>query len=249
MPKRLGIIQTRGIGDIIMALPIADFYIEQGWEVFWPIDESFVEMFRRAKPSIDFLPVSRPEPPDYNYFLNQPVKMLSELACDKTVVLYSYLGGLNVADPRLAGSLKFDEYKYAIAGVPFERKWQLKYERDIGREEALFERLNISGDYVCIHDQSTEMAAPVEISPELTRGLQIVHIEPLTDSVFDWRLTIERAAKLIMVNSCFANLVEQLNLENEKDLFLYSPVAFTPVFANNWRFIFPKNVSYASHAE
>jgi hypothetical protein len=228
------------MGDIIIALPIADYYIEQGWEVFWPIDAAFVEMFARIKPAINFLGVTRPATPDQNYFLHAPLRLLVENKCDRTVVLYSYLGGMNLADPRLANSLKFDEYKYAIAGVPFERKWTLEYERDIESEEALFESLKISGDYVLIHDRSTEMAAPVEISPDLTRGLELVRIASVTDSIFDWRLTIERASKLIMVNSCFANLVEGLNLENEKLLFLYSPVAFTPVFANNWRFIYPK---------
>ena len=228
-----------------MALPIADHYLEHGWEIFWPIDSDFVDMFSRAKPSINFIPVRRPKKPEHNYFLNEPVELLAEKQCDKTVVLYNYLGGLNIADPRLVRSLKFDEYKYAIAGVPFERKWHLDYVRNMEREEALFRSLNIPGEYVCIQDRSSEMDAPVEIAHELTRGLQIVRIEPHTDSIFDWRLTLERATKLIMVNSCFANLIEQLNLKNEKDLFLYSPVTFTPVFKNNWRFVFPKQVFYS----
>jgi len=245
MTKRLGLVQTRGIGDIIIALPIADHYIEEGWEVYWPIDSRFLEMFRRIKPAVHFLGVEVTHS-SLDYFLNDPVRQLQEKACDKIVVLYSHLGGVNVVDLRLAASLTFDEYKYAIAGVPFEKKWELKYDRDIEREEALFQSLNIEGDYVCTHDRSTEMGAPVEIAPELTRGLQIVPITQLTDSIFDWRLTLERATKLILVNSCFANFVEQLNLENEKAVFLYSPTIYTPVFANNWRFLFPREVFYAS---
>ena len=243
MTKRIGFVQTRGMGDIIIALPIADYYIENGWEVYWPIDSDFVEMFRQIRPDIHFLEVQPSGGKDFDYFLNEPVRQLRENDCEEIIVLYSHLGGLNVVDLRLSVSLKFDEYKYAIANVPFERKWQLKYDRDMQREEALYDRLNISGDYVCVHDQASTMATPMDIPPELTRGLQIVRIEPLTDSVFDWRLTLERAAKLIMVNSFFANFVDQLNLENEKAVFLYSPVTFTPVFANEWRFIFPKQIS------
>jgi hypothetical protein len=240
MAKKLGIIQTRGIGDIIIALPIADYYNERGWEVFWPVDESFVQMLSRIKPSIRFLPVSRPSPIDQHYFLNEPARILGEHACDKTVVLYSYLSGTNIADPRLAGSLKFDEYKYAIAGVPFERKWQLQYERDLVREHALFEQMKISGDYVCVHDQATYMSSPIDIPPDITQGLQVVKIAPVTDSLFDWRLTLERATRLVMVNSCFANFVDQIGLQNDKVLFLGEPVQFTPVFAAGWRFVFPK---------
>ena len=137
-------------------------------------------------------------------------------------------------------SLKFDEYKYAIAGVPFERKWTLDYTRDLKREQALFERLNINGDYVCIHDQAWTMKQSVELTSEMTGGLPEVRISAMTESIFDWRLVIEGAAKLIMVDSCYANLVEQLNLGNDKSLILYSPVSFTPVFKNGWKFVFPR---------
>jgi len=35
---QIGLIQTRGIGDIIIALPIADFFTAKGYKVTWPID-------------------------------------------------------------------------------------------------------------------------------------------------------------------------------------------------------------------
>ena len=243
MIKRLGLVQTRGIGDIIIALPIADYYIEQGWEVCWPIDAGFVEMFRRIKPSINFIPVERREPTDFDYFINDPVRFLQQEKCTRIVVLYNSIGNLNIPDSRLVNSFKFDEYKYIVAGVPFERKWQLKFERDLKREEELFERLNISGDYVLIHDKGSNMDGPIEIPDDLLGGLPVVRIAPLTDSIFDWLLTIERARKLLLVDSCYANLVEQLNLENEKAVFLRSPIRFTPVFANGWRFLFPKKTA------
>jgi len=239
MSKRIGFIQTRGIGDIIIALPIADYYIEKGWEVVWPIDAHFVPMFTRAKPEIEFHSVDVPTSRPTEFFVNEPVRILVEAGCDRIVNLYSHFGGLNIVDTRLSSALKFDEYKYAIAGVPFERKWQLKYERDLSREAALFESLKIEGDYVCVHDQGSTMTEPIEIAPALTQGLGVIRISQLTDSIFDWRLTLERARKLIMVDSCYANLIEQLNLENEKAVFLQWPVTSTPVFANEWRFLFP----------
>jgi hypothetical protein len=58
MARRIGFIQTRGIGDIIIALPIADAFIEQGCEVYWPIDAAFVSAFAAAKPEVRFLPVA-----------------------------------------------------------------------------------------------------------------------------------------------------------------------------------------------
>jgi hypothetical protein len=239
MPKRLGFIQTRGIGDVIIALPIADYYIDGGWEIVWPVDASLVAMFSRARPDIEFRPIPQSCVDPHDYFINEPVRILVESKCDRIINLYAHFGGINICDMRLDASLKFDEYKYAIAGVPFERKWQLKYQRDLSREEALFEQLRIDRDYVCVHNQGSTMTEPFQIPDSLTTGLQVVKIAPLTDSIFDWRLTLERAKRLVVVDSWAANFIEQLNLENEKAVFLQWGVRFTPVFANGWRFIFP----------
>src|SRR5438067_4599061 len=121
MGRKIGIIQTAGIGDIIIALPIADFYLEQGLEVIWPIREAFVEAFRAAEPRVTFLPV-----PDEPHQLEQiPRRLLKPYGCDHTVMLYLYLGG-KMPNEALGKFFKFDEYKYAVAGVPFARKWELR---------------------------------------------------------------------------------------------------------------------------
>ncbi len=236
MTNRIGIVQTRGIGDIMLAIPIADHFEQLGYEVVWPIDERFISIFEPVKPSIKFLPVTEGD----GYFFHDPVRLIREHKCERTVILYAYLGGMNINDPRLSGSLKFDEYKYAIAGVPFTNKWSLKYERNMAREEALYDSLNITGDYLCFHAQSSEMTVPLNLPERLTDGLRVINVEKLseTESPFDWLLTLERAKKLIMVDSCLATLAEQMNLTNEKCVIVKNNVAFTQVYKNGWRFMF-----------
>lgn len=237
MPKRIGLIQTRGIGDIIIALPIADHFIELGYEVVWPIDADFVRIFAPIKPEITFLPVQNGP----GYFFHDPVRLIGEHNCERTIILYSYLSDLNIFDTRLSGSLKFDEYKYAIAGVPFSKKWDLKYKRDMAREQALFDSLKITGDYVCFHGQSSDMPKPLVLPERMADGLQIINLEKMSDteSPFDWLLTFERAKKLILIDSCFANLVEQMNLAGDKCIIVKNTVQHTPVFKNGWQFMFP----------
>ena len=135
--------------------------------------------------------------------------------------------------------LKLDEYKYAVADVPLSRKWTLNYERQMDREQALFDSLDIHEDYVCVNDIGSNMTSPFEIPEHLTKGLRIVRVEELTDSPLDWRLTLERAKRLIMVDSCLSNLVEQINLETEKYMITRAPMQLPPVYKNGWRFIFP----------
>jgi hypothetical protein len=58
----------------------------------------------------------------------------------------------------------------------------------------------------------------------------------MTDNIFDWLLILEKANLLILIDSCFANLVEQLNMPNTKIFGFRSEIAFTPVLKNRWRF-------------
>jgi hypothetical protein len=237
MTKRVGLIQTRGIGDVVIALPIADHFIEQGCEVHWPIDSKTLAAFQDAKPEVNFTPIDE-SLDDLAYFYQRPLEELRRKNCDPIIPLYSSLQRVpDVPDPALAGSLKFDEYKYAVAGVPFSRKWDLRLRRNLGRERALHEQLGITGPYICVHASGTDCSYDLDIPAEWRASHQIIEITPRTDNPFDWIHTLEQAAKLVMVDSCFSNLVEQLNFPTEKYLILRSAVGFTPVLKNGWKFL------------
>ncbi len=236
MSQKIGLVQTRGIGDIIIALPIADQLIESGHEILWPIDQRFLEMFRRVKPKIQFVAVSASEEHSPGYYLHEPLELIGQHNCHRTIILYSYLSGFNICDTRLSAALKFDEYKYAIAGVPFDLKWKLKIDRDHGREQALFDSLGIKGKYVLVHKQGSDLEANIPIPPDVRREYQVVYVEEKTDSLFDWLLVIERASMLYMIDSAMANMVEQLNMPQPKVLYLRSAIGFTPVYKNGWQF-------------
>jgi len=236
MKQRIGLIQTRGIGDILIALPIADYFLKNNCEVFWPIDERFVEMFQRVKPDVNFSPVDGNQFRGRDFFLNEPLRLLGDKGLDRTIILYSYLSGANISDPRLSGSLKFDEYKYAIAGVPFDRKWSLSIRRDEAREQALFDSLEIERDFVVVHDTGFNAVIPIKLASETERDFQVIKLTEITDSPFDWLMTLERASELYLIDSSIANLVEQMNIPTPKRLFLRSPALFTPVYKNGWKF-------------
>ena len=238
MGQRIGIVQTRGIGDIVIALPIADHFLESGSEVVWPVDQQFLEMFQRAKPEIQFVGVTGSPQHSPGYFLYEPLQLVRQHHCDRTVILYSFLSGFNICDTRLSATLKFDEYKYAIAGVPFERKWKLKLERDTDSEDALFHSLGIERQYIVVHEYGSKYEARIPIPANIERDYQVVRVDERTDSIFDWLLVIERASMLYMIDSAMANLIEQLNLPNPKKLFLNPQVTSTPVYKNGWQFAF-----------
>jgi hypothetical protein len=233
--QRIGLIQTRGLGDIIIALPIADHFIEKGDSVFWPVDASFLPSLQRIKPEINFIGV--PCGTGVEYFYDTPLRYLREADCSRVISLYSYVTGLKINVDYLTASLKFDEYKYAVARVPFARKWDLALKRDPGREMALHTSLRITKPYICIHSRGSNYEISLNLSADLENQFQVVRISELTDSVFDWIYTLEHAAKLLLIDSCFSNLVEQLGIQVEKYLMLRSPACDTPVYRNNWVFL------------
>lgn len=238
---KIGLIQTHGIGDIIIAAPIAQYFIHQGNEVFWPIDNRFYSSVQAAFPEISFIPMPPLKGKEnsaelFSYFYEKPRAELIRVGCDDIHCLYSYLLGRDIVNSKLARSLKFDEYKYAVARVPFAQKWNLKITRNLERERQLIQKLNIRGDYILIHDQGSNVKIDIQLPEEMLRGYQVVKISELSENPFDWISIIEGASTFVCLDSCFANLVEQLNLCERKILILRSDIRATPIFKNNWQF-------------
>lgn len=238
--KRVGLVQTMSIGDIIIALPIAKWFADRDAEVYWPVREDYLPFLEPAAPYVHFLPVHG-DGAAADIFVHRPKALLAERRCDEIYVLYNaMLGDLSlIQHAEFTRHLKFDEHKYAVSMVPFDEKWHLRIERDRGREERLYEALGIRGPYVCVHSRSRDFAPPIVLPEAWRRDYQIVEISERTDSPFDWISTLERASELLLVDSCFSNLVEQLNLRNAKTLILRSRVELTPVMKNDWRFYSP----------
>jgi hypothetical protein len=238
---KVGLIQTRGLGDIVIAAPIAQHWLDAGHEVHWPVDARFVNAVQAAFPAIRFAPIDAAVTGEasLDYFVKAPLAALQQAGVDATFSLYAYLSGLDVVHAKLAGALKFDEYKYAVAGVPFARKWDLRLVRDAARERALIDRLGLGAEtrpIALVHEQGSDFRLDISLPADVEASHRVVRIEPLTDNPFDWLGVLERAAMFVCVDSVFANLAEQLDLGGRRFLYLRSPMATTPVFRNAWQF-------------
>ena len=231
---RLGLIQSRGLGDIIIALPIAKWHHDRGTDIYWPIDEKFLPSFKDSINYVNFIPFAFK--PTLSGFYTTPLEMLHAQKCDKIINLYSYLSFLPINNSRLSRSLSFDQYKYAISDVPFKEKWNLIIERDPKKEIKLFSEKVTNNNYIVIHDKGSDTKASIQIPAKYKNHQQII-IDESTNSIFDWLYLIENAKCLFMIDSCFSNLVDQLELATEKYFILRSTSAYTPVLKSNWKYI------------
>lgn len=239
---RIGIVQTRGMGDILIAAPIAAYWIALGHEVFWPIDAESLSAFSFALPRIRFLPVDKSATGarTAEFFVEYPKKILAESGCERVHTLYSFLTGYDFGRGKLYESVSFDSYKYIVTDVPFLEKWNLDIRRNPIREAELFGRLGLSPDeaYVVCHERGTFFRH--DFSEECRRrypGLRIVKIEPVTDNFLDWLGILDCCSAFFSVNSVYLNLVDQLGLPCEKYVKFDAPAQWTPILGRKWTYV------------
>lgn len=246
--KKLGLVQSRGLGDICIALPIAKHYRDKGYEIYWPICVEFWPSFKDTVPWVKWIPI--PTDKKGEFFYAEPVKRLKALGCTEHLCLYQ---SLNIV-PELAQVpwfqlQKFDEFKYTKAEVPFIKKWTLGdcIVRNAEREQKLYDRLVENGLYYVTHTEGSSYSTEPDLSsiPEDWQRISITDSE--TDCIFDWLRIIEGAQALIAIDSVIANLVDQLQLDLDKYWIPRSHIHLTPVLGATWTILEPPTDSIAAH--
>ena len=245
-----GIIQSRGLGDIIIALPIARHYYDRGEEIVWPICREFYPSVRDHVRWINWVAIDTD--PEGRFFLDRPLAVFKEwgVDADEALYLYQYLNTVpELTDAEMFNILKFDQYKYQISGVPFKKKWDLGrcIERQNSGELALRDRLSrdfdLSRPYSVLHLTGSSARVDEKIVTFLDPAVQKINVDLyLTDSVFDWIGVLERAQSIVCLDSAVANMVDQLAI-NAPDLYWIRRSAWdlTPVLGEAWTIV-PTNL-------
>ena len=239
MRKKLGIIQSRGLGDIVIALPIAlHYHQEENMEIFWPVEQQWVEQLSKYVPWVNWIPLQRDSGA---FFYDVPMSLLQQLGCDQTLCLYQALTGHpEFTDVPWFQHVPFDRYKYIAAGRPFTDKLRLNecITRNDWAEEQMFQRM-VGVDhppYVVTHLTSSEQT--VRFDPAMIpEGWMTI---PITQegSIFEWLKVIERAEAIIFTDSVMANLVDGLDLEGPERYFIpQHHIQLTPTLLGEWTWL------------
>jgi hypothetical protein len=198
--NKLLMIQPGAFGDIIACAPIAHFYHDAGWEVWWPAREKFIPTLKHF---------------DYvnTITLNEDLLHEDWLRSDVMKILSmseNYDAILNLADrgPHPTAQ-RFDENfetcKYRIAQVPFECKHLLEWTRNLDKEKELFDSLNISGSYAVAHLENSHG----DEAPMPYVGLPLIKIKPIEGyTILDWYLVLSEAEEIYCVESAVHQFVD-----------------------------------------
>lgn len=207
MIRRLGLIQPGKIGDIIICLPIAKWYYDKGYEIIWPIDANLIDNFKGYVDYVNFH--------ETTFDCNAAYDICRNNNCNTILDLSFTIPGANQHNSDLYLSqtkYSFDEFKYVLADIPIEQKWNLSINRNESRENILRDILKIDSPYVVIQENSSDCRRGIDwMTPEIRR----IDIEPLTSSIFDWLGVLEDAEHCILIESCFTNLVDQIKLSTK----------------------------------
>jgi hypothetical protein len=189
------------------------------------------------------------------FFVEEPLRQLAlrGIEEDQTLWLYQYINSHpERTDVDLFAMMKFDQYKYAQADVPFKLKWTLDQciVRDHIREQALKDRLVNKQRYWVIQQQASDVQYQIDTAG-IDSDCEIVEISPITDNIWDWLKILEDCEGMILIDSVFANIVDQMNLNPHGDNYYLRKwnrhVDGNPVFLNEWTYLpveIPKNHTF-----
>jgi hypothetical protein len=195
--KKIGIIQPRRLGDLLIVLPIARWLFDRGYEVWWPICHEWMDI-KNYVSYVNFIDIGTPEGSYENAheFLVTKVDRIIDL-------------GIGVGR-KLKWTLPFDEWKYKEAGVPFEERQNLQLNRDYKKEASLIEHLNLKDSYTVTHSLGSYRSFDFQISDS-------VEVEAVNGfSLLDWIGVLEKAEKIYCIDSSVSNLIDGLNIGSGK---------------------------------
>ena len=188
--RKLLIIQPKKAGDIIRCLPIAEHY-SVDYDVYWLCDKQYRDLFNY----VDYATAVSKKDGKYDKVID-----LSFGFDDKSEIHNKWVREREWYD-------SFIQFKYELAGVDVKKSFSLKLNRNISREEKLYDFVvGKKENYTLVHNVSDCGEAPVYF--EVDNPVYYLKVGDYTP--FDWIKIIENAKEIHAIDSSLVNLVEML---------------------------------------
>lgn len=216
MKKEIVIIQPGRIGDILIVLPIAQELCKTH-KVIWPVWSEYQRMVEQIHiENLMFVDVGS-------------MDMIPAPLAKKRALSYVHKGrtaldlAIGFGDPQLDAlwketGLPFDVWKYRTAGVDYAKKYTLRVpvcpQRDVLMPYFDMYKCDLSKPYCLTHSSGSHdryFHFKKEDFPSLPP--QFIEIQQVGNStIFDWVPILLGAQAVLCVDSCIANLVDQMGI-------------------------------------
>lgn len=243
------------IGDLLITVPIAYKYINEGKRVFWPVLKQYFPSFNSAFPEIlwhQFISSESEMYKNVDPLIESIIKTDSKTSSNKIDILDL---GFDFSNTNLLTSeysqqqqYTFDEFKYHLAETDISHKWRLKeyLKRNHQRENKLFNDLVRKDKYILIQEKSSDQEVKINLYFK-DNSVQIIKMYPITNNIFDWLTIIEKAQSVVLIESCFSNLIDQLEIKNQEQVLILKSLQYyhyklpdgrikgCPILRNDWK--------------
>lgn len=236
MKKKL-ILQPGKMGDIVITTPIAQYYADQGYDIYWPVFDNYIGYFDQF-PDINTFSLSSSMNPyvyytnkridanDPSVFINAGVDFFQKLSQwfaqqhdqDQYEILdfcFTFPGHFNNVNNQMTTifaerNRNWIDLKYFLANVPLQERWNYKWTRNLDKEKKLYQ-------FITSYAKEKYGSEEYSIVHQYQNGkpLPVLDvINPINFSyikgyeIYDWTLVLEKAQSIVCVDSCLANYVE-----------------------------------------
>jgi len=135
-------------------------------------------------------------------------------------------------------SKTMDENFYKQANVSHDCRWtSFKINRNLDNEQKLYDKYNITSEYIFIHDDDDRKIKTFR------KDLQIIKpINNITDNVLDYMKIIENATEIHCIDSSFKSLIESIDVNGKLFFHQYASQVYKlykgewglPLIKKNW---------------
>lgn len=201
-------------GDILITLPIAKHYSDQNCLVYWLCPKEYHDLFENI---------------DYATPVTEPVRNAKEIDL-------SFGFGGKMEPWWQQNKQNFESFtvaKYYLAGVSYQKRWDLKFRRNHQKEQALFERVGRQ-DYVLTHE-GTHLGQFIDL--QIPGKVELMVTDDF--NVFDWYKVIEQAKAIHCIDSALSNFIEAVPAFRDKEKHIYLSAReknyyLRSIYKNNW---------------
>ena len=212
---RIMLLQPGACGDLIICAPIAKWYADAGYEIYWPVRD---ELYRNLE-CLDYVtPIALGHERDLTpenrmrFNVQDSIAMAPDYGCEYFLNLADRGPGPTNERPGEG----FERAKYRVANVPFEERHNLVWTRNETKEDYIYNRfVNLPGydRYAFVH--STSSHKEESTLPDL--DIPIVTCDDFSPdyNIYDWYKVIVNADQVYVTESaiwCFCDgIVHELS--------------------------------------
>jgi hypothetical protein len=142
--------------------------------------------------------------------------------------------------------ISFDLSYYQQVGLNIDLKWSnFSLRRDLEDERKVYNELVKSEKYIVCHIHTIRGTSHINFDQTEVKDYQIIYIDPKNDgstSIFSWLTILEKADRVILTNSCYLHLVNQLDINPDGRMYYKScnrnpSVIDEPILRGKWKII------------